>query len=109
IHCLPLPLSVPRHHPFSRAIFYTLVVTPISKISVWRRLPLIHDMVAAVDVKRFAGDEAGGVVREEGGGDAHVLDADEAARRRLRLRLVDQRLEFGKAPGGPRRERAGRE
>jgi hypothetical protein len=31
---------------------------------------LIDDVVAAVDVERLAGDEAGGVVRQEGGGDA---------------------------------------
>ena len=51
-----------------------------SKIVAWRPLPLIHDVVATVNVKRFACDEAGCVVREEGGGDADVLDADEAAR-----------------------------
>jgi hypothetical protein len=29
-------------------------------------------VVAAVDIQRFAGDKAGCVVRQEGGGDAHV-------------------------------------
>src|SRR5262245_28504569 len=81
----------------------------MSKIAAWRRLTLIHNMVAAVDVKRFPGDEAGGVVGEEAGGDAHVLDADEAARRRLRFRLVEQRIEFGDAGSRPRRQRSGRD
>ena len=47
-------------------------------------------MVAAVDVKRFARNEARCVVREEGGGDANIVDAHEAARRRLGFRLVEQ-------------------
>jgi len=42
-------------------------------------------VVAAVDVKRLAGDEACRIVRQERGGDADVVDADEAARGRLRL------------------------
>jgi hypothetical protein len=66
---------------------------------------LIDDTVAAVDVQRFAGDEPGGVVRHEGGSDAHVVDADEAARRRLGFRLGQQCIEFENARGGPRRER----
>src|SRR5262249_56562795 len=74
-----------------------------SKIVAWRSFPLIHDMVAAVDVKRLASDEAGGVVRGGSGGNAHVLHADEAARRRLRFRLVEQRIEFRNPWGGPRR------
>jgi hypothetical protein len=36
-------------------------------------------VVAVVDVERLAGDEAaGGVLRQEGGSDAQVVDADEA-------------------------------
>src|SRR5262249_19846808 len=80
-----------------------------SKIVAWRPLPLVHDVVATVNVKRLAGDEAGCVVREEGGGNAHVLDADEAARRRLCFCLVEQRIEFGNARGGARGERSGRD
>jgi hypothetical protein len=68
-------------------------------------IALIDDTVAVVDVQRFAGDEPGGVVRQEGGSDAHVVDADQAARRRLGFRLVQQCVEFENARGGPRRER----
>src|SRR5262249_59985024 len=80
-----------------------------SKIVAWRPLPLVHDVVATVNVKRLAGDEAGRVVREEGGGGAHVLDADEAARRRFRFCLVEQRIKFGDARGGARGERSRRD
>ena len=66
-------------------------------------------MVAAVNVKRFAGDEAGCIVREEGGSDAHVLDADEAARRRLRFCLIEQCIEFGNSRSGSCGEWSGRD
>ena len=46
---------------------------------------LIDDVIAAIDVKRLARDEAGRVVREKGRGNANVVDADEAARRRFFL------------------------
>ena len=48
-------------------------------------------------------------MRQEGGGGAHVIDADQAARGCLRLRLVEQRVELGNARGGARRERSGRD
>jgi len=51
---------------------------------------LINDVIAAVDVKRLASDQPSGVVSEERGGNAHVVDADEAPCRRFRLRLVQQ-------------------
>src|SRR6187455_98781 len=56
---------------------------------------LVDDVIATVDVQRFTGDKAGRVVRQEGRGRSHVLDADQAARRRLCLRLVEQFVEFG--------------
>src|SRR5215469_14354345 len=56
---------------------------------------LVDNMIPAVDVQRFAGDEARGVVRQERSGDADVLDAHQAARRRLRPRLVEQGIELG--------------
>ena len=49
---------------------------------------LINDVIAAVDVKCFASDQPSGIVSEERGGNAHVVDADEAPCRRFRLRLV---------------------
>jgi hypothetical protein len=49
---------------------------------------LINNVIAAVDVKRLARDQPSGVVSEERGGNAHVVDADEAPRRRFRLCLV---------------------
>src|SRR5262245_11928761 len=93
---------IPVRHLAMRSVAY-------SKIVAWRPFPLIHDMVAAVDVKRLAGDEAGSAVREGGGGNAPVLDADEAARRRLRFCLVEQRIKFGNARGSARGERSRRD
>ena len=49
---------------------------------------LINDVIAAVDVKCLAGDQPSGIVSEERGGNAHVVDADEAPCRCFRLRLV---------------------
>src|SRR6516225_5922723 len=57
----------------------------------------VHDVIVAIDVKRLAGDEARGVVRQESGGDAHIVDAHQTARRRFRLGLVEQGVEFGKS------------
>ena len=45
----------------------------------------IHDVIVAIDVKRLAGDETRGVVRQESGGDAHFVDAHQTARRHFRL------------------------
>jgi hypothetical protein len=38
---------------------------------------LVHYVIAAVDIKRLAGNELGRVVSEEGGGDADIIDANE--------------------------------
>src|SRR6516164_7617383 len=57
----------------------------------------VHDVIVAIDVKRLAGDEARGVVRQESGGDAHIVDAHQTARRRFRLGPVEQGVEFGKS------------
>jgi hypothetical protein len=48
---------------------------------------LVDDVVAAVDVERFAGDQACGIVGQERGGRPDIVDRDEASRRRFRLRL----------------------
>ena len=42
---------------------------------------LVDDVIAAVDIERFAGDQPRRVVRQEGGGDADVVDADQARAR----------------------------
>jgi len=36
-------------------------------------------------------------VRQESGGDAHIVDAHQTARRRFRLGPVEQGVEFGKS------------
>ena len=41
---------------------------------------LVDDVIAAVDIERFARDEARGVVSEESGGDADIVDADKTLR-----------------------------
>lgn len=37
---------------------------------------LVHYVIAAVDIKRLAGNEIGRVVSEKGGGDADIIDAN---------------------------------
>src|SRR5215470_3184358 len=71
--------------------------------------PLVHDVVAPIDVKRFAGNESRCVMRQESGSHSHVINTDEAAGRGLRLRLVEQRIKFRDAGGRPRRKRARRD
>jgi len=63
----------------------------------YQRISSVHDVIVAIDVKRLAGDEARGVVRQESGGDAHIVDAHQTARRRFRLGPVEQGVEFGKS------------
>jgi hypothetical protein len=46
-------------------------------------LASVDDVIAAIDVERLAGDQLGGVERQEGDGEPDVIDRDEAARRRL--------------------------
>ena len=66
-------------------------------------------MVAAVDVKRLAGDEARGVVGEEGGGNAHIVDAHKTdapmreamAIKRARLEAKRVRRPGVQPSGGP--------
>ena len=60
-------------------------ITPGERSS--QRPTLINDVIAAVDVKCLAGDQPSRIVSEERGGNAHVIDADEAPCRRFRLRL----------------------
>src|ERR1700756_3877316 len=69
---------------------------------------LVDNVVAAVDVKCLASDEAGCVVRQESGGDADIVDADQAAGRSLRLRFVEQLVELRYSRSCPRCRRAGR-
>src|SRR6187397_3128205 len=69
----------------------------------------VDDVVAAVDVQHAAGDQLGAVERQERGGVADVVDADEAARRRLGLRLVHELVEVRNARRRTGRERAGRD
>jgi hypothetical protein len=39
---------------------------------------LVYDVIPTIDIKGFAGDKLRRIVREEGGRDADVVDADEA-------------------------------
>jgi hypothetical protein len=58
------------------------------------RQALINDVVAAIDVKSFTGDEPGGVVCKECSGNANVVDANEAAGGSLALRFFKQFVEL---------------
>ena len=62
-------------------------------------------MVAAVDVEDLAGDEAGGVVSEEGTGGADVVDVDQLAGRSLDLGLSRAARRTRDAEGGAGGER----
>src|SRR5262245_53614248 len=53
---------------------------------------LIDDVIAAVDVERFARNEPRSVMRQEGGGETNIVDADQAASRRLAFCLFEQRV-----------------
>ena len=44
-------------------------------------IELVYDVIAAIDIKGFASDKLCRIVREEGGRDADVVDAHEAASR----------------------------
>src|SRR5271154_1647294 len=70
---------------------------------------LIDDVVAAVDIERLAGDEPRRVVGKECGSGSDIVDANEAARRRFGLCLVEQRIEFGDAGRRTRRQRTRRD
>ena len=54
-------------------------------------------MIAAVDVKRFAGDKPGGIMCKKCGRDADVIDADKAARGGFGPGLIEQGVEAGAA------------
>src|SRR6476619_394844 len=69
---------------------------------------LVDNVVATVDVKCLAGDEAGCVVRQESGGDADIVDADPAAGRSLGPRFVKQLIELRYSRSRPRCQRPGR-
>jgi len=59
------------------------------------RTQQLDNVIPAIDMKRLAGDEAGCIMSEESRGDADIVDAHEAPRRRLGFGLVEQRVEFG--------------
>jgi hypothetical protein len=44
---------------------------------------LNHNVISAIDIERLAGDKAGSIVREKGGGDANIINAHKATRRGL--------------------------
>src|SRR5947209_13649955 len=68
----------------------------------------VHDVVAAIDVQRLAGDELGGVVSEKGRRGTDILDADETARGCLALRFFEQGVKFGNSRCCTGGERTGR-
>src|SRR5438034_11801976 len=59
-----------------------------------RQSALIDDMVSAVHVERFSGDEPRGVMGQERGGKADVVDAHQTAGGSLALRLLQKLVEF---------------
>src|SRR5215475_10562551 len=82
---------------------------PTSSVTAPSRGELVDDVLAAVDIKRLAGDQARRVVRQERGGDAHIVDADEAAGRSLRLCFVEELVELWDARSCPRCQRSRRD
>src|SRR5688500_7183875 len=67
-----------------------------------------HDIQAAVDVERAAGDAARIGRREVGNGVADVGDVDQLAQRRALRSLVQQQVEILETGGGAGLERPGR-
>ncbi len=88
----------------------------IALAQIWRRRPtwragspLGHDVDAAVDVQRFAGQPACVGRGEEGAGEADVHDVDQFAQRRPLGGLVEQQVEVLQARGGARLQRPRRD
>jgi len=87
-----LAAGLPRTHlgyPIAVETFTTLSgLARNINASVSQNFGLVYDVIAAIDIKGFAGDKLGRVVCEEGSSDANVIDTDEAANGSLRLRFV---------------------
>ncbi len=64
----------------------------------------VDNVITTVNVECLAGDEPCRVMGQKCGCDADVIDADQAVRRRLCLGLIEQRVKFGNARGGARRQ-----
>src|SRR4051794_39259523 len=70
---------------------------------------LVHDVVTAVYIQGLARNQPRRVMSQEGGRNSNVLDADEAARRRFCLRLVQECIELRNSRRRPSCERPGRD
>ena len=68
---------------------------------------LIDDVVAAVDIHRFAGDQPRRIMSEKCGRRPDIVDAHQAAGGGFRLCLFKQCVDLGNAGGSARRQRAG--
>ena len=55
-----------------------------------RRLALINNMIAAVDIKRLAGDQLCAIHAEKRDGNSDIVDRHQAPGRRLRLRFLQK-------------------
>jgi hypothetical protein len=55
---------------------------------------LIHNVIAAIDVERFAGDQARSIVGKKSGCDADIINADQASCWSFGLGFVQQGIEF---------------
>ena len=69
----------------------------------------VDNVIAAIDIKRFARDQLGAIHGEHGNGDADVVDGDEASARSFRLCLLQELVELADAGGGPCLERPWRD
>src|SRR6516225_9357951 len=65
---------------------------------------LINDVISAVDVQRFTGDQPCGIVREKCCGHANVVNADKDLCGSLCLCFVQQRVKFGNTRSRPGRK-----
>jgi hypothetical protein len=55
-----------------------------------KRLALINNMIAAVDIKRLAGDQLCAIHAEKRDGNSDIVDRHQAPGRRLRLRFLQK-------------------
>lgn len=84
--CIAAPCRVLR--PAFRHFRRTLGRLPPRATADQFRASSVDDVIPAVDVQGLSRDQAGRIMRKEGGGNAHVVDADETARRRLGFGFV---------------------
>ena len=74
--------------------FYSLTM-PSYPQPMWTARALVDNVIATVNIQRFAGDQPRGIMREKCRGGSDVVYADKAARGGLCLCLIEQSVDSG--------------